>query len=1454
MAKKYEFTHPDDGKKYTFSHEKELSVEDLKIEKEKNIELIRYLNNKNITQENKDVFLQNFKEEKQQRDDFRGRGRFEDYTFNALAGGIRDAGEATAKTTDFLTKYDPRKNPIFYGLATQAFKSKLQGDTKKSEKLAVLTNAFTNKSDGELQKAYNALIPQIDDPKFPVAKFVRVIAQFLTPYSSFSALGKTRNVINEVAPILSYKGLERVGKEALRGGVAEQFAFNPEEERLSNLIQSIPSLQNPVSEFLAADPDDSQAKQRLKMAIEGSGLGVSFDLAFRVLGKIRGKRQAAEEVKNNIDKAEGRPRDPGVDVEQIERDFKIKNNPNAVRNYDDYIKEQNRIKENVKKDPIKFQGDSKNGVGTYGKNKFIFSYDSVSGKVNAFVRTKRQKDEIDNEINTQQTIRQSEGRDLLKDQELQDLRNKLSTEDVSRRVGSFDSMLDARNNIALRFVPSRKINETLNPKEPNVKRVSSLITGKFSPDDYGLEDVFGADYRKNFPYIFSKNVKPGDAQERAGEILTQAGFTGRINETTASGYNRLEQDEIVDLIQENRILPEDQQKYIDYQSAENNSQKIQEKLLKDGYTPEEISVMTEVQMTRALKNADEKEKSIESNISYFQSREGINSDADDVEKYYNAHTSRMRDESRSQIEQDARNAGASADEARAISNQELGVDEGFGGSYVGQGGGRAKTGGPEKAGNINLEKILSPEDVIDVLKEVVGKVDLNAARRIVPFGSKGEKLRALGKSIGLTPDDILIRKIGEAFNAEQIDAARVLHDEALSEVARLARKVVNDPSDANRVALKLAKTRVVAITEQIVGITAEAGRALRAFREFVGPAETRNKFISDYLKGAGGRQSIDEIALAITKIDDDVALQGFVKDTYKPTTLDKVQEGWIAALLSAPSTHFVNMISNGITATIRPGEYLLGALSGKLLRTKDALTVSEAGARALGTIYGAIKGMKAVGKNLLLGKSFDELDDPLVKLELSRQEAISGLKGDLIRIPGKLLTLEDAFFKTIGQTQEYFGRAMRQAKKEGKGVKRAFDLYKDKKKLGEDVRLAAIDEGRYLTFTKPVEGIFEGAPGWVNRNQWWRFIFPFVRTPINIVKFALGRTPLSLASSTTRKNIAKGGKARDLEFAKLAMGGLMAGGVMALASQGNITGRGPRDWKERQALRELGWRPYSIKVGDTYYSYNRFEPVGIIFGLSADLANLINEYPELVEKEDGIQEVMYSLIESVSENLTNKTFLTGLTGVVEVLSEPERYSEDFILRFLTSFVPTISKYVRQAEDPIIRNAKNIGDAFINKISPTVSDYIFSKSSKDLPPKRNIFGEIREYDITPSADGFTLIPINISEERQNPVFEEFLKLDYFPGYQSQTIDGIKLTEEKYSELLSIQQQIGAKRILESLVASPDFQNQLPYVKTKILEETISDLREKGREVFLLNNPEIQSEIINKKEKEITQIKK
>ena len=66
-----------------------------------------------------------------------------------------------------------------------------------------------------------------------------------------------------------------VGNEVLKGAMAGAVVIDPHEERLSNLVQQYPALQNPVTEYLAADPNDSDAEGRFKNALEGIG----FDLA-----------------------------------------------------------------------------------------------------------------------------------------------------------------------------------------------------------------------------------------------------------------------------------------------------------------------------------------------------------------------------------------------------------------------------------------------------------------------------------------------------------------------------------------------------------------------------------------------------------------------------------------------------------------------------------------------------------------------------------------------------------------------------------------------------------------------------------------------------------------------------------------------------------------------------------------------------------------------------------------------------------------------------------------------------------------------------------------------------------------------------------------------------------------------------------------------------------------------
>ncbi len=102
--------------------------------------------------------------------------------------------------------------------------------------------------------------------------------------------------------------LSGVARAAARGAVADFAVFDGHEERLSNLVQSFPVLQNPITEFLAADEGDAELEGRFKNALEGLGIGTLTDAligsvkALRAGRKARAAGKTAEEVEAAMDK------------------------------------------------------------------------------------------------------------------------------------------------------------------------------------------------------------------------------------------------------------------------------------------------------------------------------------------------------------------------------------------------------------------------------------------------------------------------------------------------------------------------------------------------------------------------------------------------------------------------------------------------------------------------------------------------------------------------------------------------------------------------------------------------------------------------------------------------------------------------------------------------------------------------------------------------------------------------------------------------------------------------------------------------------------------------------------------------------------------------------------------------------------------------------------------------
>jgi hypothetical protein len=103
--------------------------------------------------------------------------------------------------------------------------------------------------------------------------------------------------VNRVLSVFNTTNKVTKGAKLMAEGAgAEMLAFDKHEERLSNLIQEYPTLENPITEFLAADPDDGTALALLKQASEGVLTEVAFLPLVAGLKAIRANRRNFDET------------------------------------------------------------------------------------------------------------------------------------------------------------------------------------------------------------------------------------------------------------------------------------------------------------------------------------------------------------------------------------------------------------------------------------------------------------------------------------------------------------------------------------------------------------------------------------------------------------------------------------------------------------------------------------------------------------------------------------------------------------------------------------------------------------------------------------------------------------------------------------------------------------------------------------------------------------------------------------------------------------------------------------------------------------------------------------------------------------------------------------------------------------------------------------------------------
>lgn len=127
---------------------------------------------------------------------------------------------------------------------------------------------------------------RIEDPKTVTGELIKGVSQFLT------GLALTRGAFKAVGLPAEVSGAGGYAYSALKGAVANFAAFDPHQQRLSNLVEKFPALSNPVTQYLQSKPGDSDAEGRFKNSLEGLGLGVLTDGFFKGVRMLRGMADA----------------------------------------------------------------------------------------------------------------------------------------------------------------------------------------------------------------------------------------------------------------------------------------------------------------------------------------------------------------------------------------------------------------------------------------------------------------------------------------------------------------------------------------------------------------------------------------------------------------------------------------------------------------------------------------------------------------------------------------------------------------------------------------------------------------------------------------------------------------------------------------------------------------------------------------------------------------------------------------------------------------------------------------------------------------------------------------------------------------------------------------------------------------------------------------------------------
>jgi len=672
----------------------------------------------------------------------------------------------------------------------------------------------------------------------------------------------------------------------------------------------------------------------------------------------------------------------------------------------------------------------------------------------------------------------------------------------------------------------------------------------------------------------------------------------------------------------------------------------------------------------------------------------------------------------------------------------------------------------------------------------------------------------------------------------------------------------------------------------------------------------------------GDKASLKKLRLITKKLQ---AAQGNPQALQKMANESKIIRGlkvqneiFINSILSGPETHAVNILSTSLNTLARPLEQTLGSFA------QGDMTGAIRGGKELyyliSSITDSLKGAKLsfqIEDNIVNpGAMIQDADRFQVRMEGNGNLAnIVNAFGTIIRLPSRFLLAEDEFFKQLNFRAYVKASAWEDGMRKGlqgadlqDHIQRQFDgtieivnknsmaNVKDKSVL--DLYEKAQQYAAETTFTADLpEGSLGGAIQGVARHPAGRIIFPFVRTPINIFKAQVRRTPgVNMLLQEYRQAL----KSTDPSVAAKAKGEMILGGaiwsvagITALAindpmSELAITGGGPSDFNMLNQKRATGWQPYSfrfllkdengnIRMGKDgkprykYVSFKRLDPWSSFLMMAADAASITGGLSKQDRDDFGVAASV-----ALGRNITNKTYLQGITELADLLGKPYKM-ESWLARRAAATVNPFSSLGRSltkaTDDQIMDKRVRAGDdgfvilrKFHNELAATIPGY-----GANLRPMRNfITGSIIEYPVGFGPDNMSVLnPIKETSSINNTVLttlddigariaqpSDELTLGRLPSGKA-IGSGIELTYDEHLDLIEETAfvKINGQTMVKALhnrIQQKDFQALMKSVRGEMIEQNNMDIEVKAQQANRDLAEDILRDIVNKYKKAGKQI--